>query len=252
MKRIRLSRFLLAALCAVLCFAPLPVPAAGVSGDPGGHTNRGVKYAQKKEYAKAVEEFTKAIERQPQDPKNYRNRGLTYRLLGEKKKSEADYAKAIELNPDTSKARMDRARMLLRARKPDAALKELSAVIAAQPRDGAALRLRAYIYLEQGKWKQAIADYDVAINSIAEVDVEGRTRRGFAYRNLEQYDKALEDFDKVIAVEPKNVEAYRRRVYVYRAMKQNEKAIADLQTILKLKPKDEDAQAQLKALQKKK
>ncbi|MBA3607714.1 MAG: tetratricopeptide repeat protein [Chthoniobacterales bacterium] len=89
-------------------------------------------------------------------------------------------------------------------------------------------------------------------NTIPEVDIEGRTRRGFAYRDLKKYDTALEDFDKVIEKRPKDVEAYRRRVYVYRAMKQNDKAIADLETILKLKPDDKDAQEQVKALQKKK
>ncbi|MBA3650390.1 MAG: tetratricopeptide repeat protein [Chthoniobacterales bacterium] len=141
---------------------------------------------------------------------------------------------------------------MLREKKPDEALQELDKALEAEPRNRAALRLRAYIYLQQGKWEKAIADYDVAINTIAEVDIEGRTRRGFAYRNLKQYDKALEDVDKVIEARPKDVEAYRRRVFVYRAMKQNDKAIADLQTILKLKPDDKDAQEQLKALQKKK
>lgn len=145
---------------------------------------------------------------------------------------------------------MDKARLLLSKKKPDAALKELDQVIAADPRDRDALRLRGYIYLQQKKWKKAIADYDVAINTIKEVDIDGRMRRGFAYRNLKQYDKALEDFDKVIEAQPKDVEAYRRRAFLYRAMKQKEKAIADLKTILKLKPNDEDAQAQWKALQK--
>lgn len=43
---------------------------SSISGDPGGHINRGVRYAKKKEYDKAIEEFTKAIELQPKDPKN--------------------------------------------------------------------------------------------------------------------------------------------------------------------------------------
>ena len=247
MKRLLL---LLTALCA-LVLLPLPLNAAQTAGDPGGHSNRGVKYAQKKEYAKAIEEFDKAIKLQPKDPKNYRNRGLTYRLMGEAKKSKADYAKAISLNPETATSRTEHARMLLREKKPKEALKELDQVLANDRRDRPALRLRGYIYLQQGEWKKAIADYDVAINTISAVDVEGRTRRGFAYRSLKQYDKALEDFDQVIKAEPKDADAYRRRAYVYRAMKQDDKAIADLQTILKLKPKDEDAQAQLKALQKK-
>ncbi len=94
--------------------------------------------------------------------------------MGDQKKAQADYAKAIELNPDTTKGRMDRARMFLREKKQAEALKELDEVIKANPRERAALRLRGYIYLQQGKWKKAIADYDVAINTIAEVDVEGR------------------------------------------------------------------------------
>ncbi|MEO6871576.1 MAG: tetratricopeptide repeat protein [Chthoniobacterales bacterium] len=178
MKRLRFFQLFLALFLAGLFFAPLPVRGASISGDPGGHTNRGVKYAQKKEYEKAIEEFTKAIKLQPQDPKNYRNRGLTYRLMGDAKKSKVDYAKAIELDPETTKARMDRARIALSKKKPDAALQELDQVIAANPRDRAALRLRGYIYLQQGKWEKAIADYDVAINTIAAVDVEGRTAAG--------------------------------------------------------------------------
>ena len=50
--------------------------------DPGGHTNRGVTYARHKEYEKAIAEFTKAIEAQPNDPKNYENRAMVYRLTG--------------------------------------------------------------------------------------------------------------------------------------------------------------------------
>lgn len=95
MKRLHFFHLFLALFLSGLFLAPLPAQGARISGDPGGHTNRGVMYAQKKEYDKAVEEFTKAIELQPKDPKNYRNRGLTYRLMGETKKSQADYAKAI-------------------------------------------------------------------------------------------------------------------------------------------------------------
>ncbi|MEO7723679.1 MAG: tetratricopeptide repeat protein [Chthoniobacterales bacterium] len=106
----------------------------------------------------------------------------------------------------------------MREKKPREALVELDKALASEPRNRAALRLRAYLYLQQGQREKAIADYDVAINTIAEVDIEGRTRR----------------------------------VYVDRALKQNDKATADLETILKLKPKDKDAAEQLKALQKKK
>ncbi|MBA3650389.1 MAG: tetratricopeptide repeat protein [Chthoniobacterales bacterium] len=85
MKRLNHLHLILVTLLAGIFLTPLPLQAAKISGDPGGHTNRGVKYAKKKEYEKAIEEFTKAIEKQPKDPKNYRNRALTYRLMGDAK-----------------------------------------------------------------------------------------------------------------------------------------------------------------------
>ncbi len=39
------------------------------ASDPGGHTNRGVHYARDKKYDKAIEEFSKAIDAQPNDTK---------------------------------------------------------------------------------------------------------------------------------------------------------------------------------------
>src|ERR1041384_3006440 len=74
------------------------------SADPGGHTNRGVRFARDKQYDKAVEEFTKAIELQPNDAKNYRNRAQAYRLNNQPDKAVADYSKLIELAPDDAGA----------------------------------------------------------------------------------------------------------------------------------------------------
>ena len=95
------------------------------------------------------------------------------------------------------------------------ALKELDKALELAPRDRAALRLRAYTCLQQRQWEKAIADYNVAINTVKKVDVQGRARRGFAYRNLKKYDLALEDFSKVIAAKPKDIEACRRRAYTF-------------------------------------
>ena len=176
-----------------LLTAPSTAEAArksSIAGDPGGHTNRGVKYAKKKQYDKAIEEFTKAIEKQPEDPKNYRNRALTYRLMGEVAKSKADDAKAIELSPKSVKSHTANARILIRDKKYKDAVAELDQAIELEPRNTTTLRLRAYVYLLQRKWEKAIADYTIAINSVRRVDVEGRSRRGFAYRNLKKYRPA--------------------------------------------------------------
>src|SRR3954469_4130826 len=83
--------------------APAPEPGAGNTkanpNDPGGHSAKGVEFAKKKEYDKAVEEFTQAIQAEPNDSKNYFNRATAYRGLNKFAEAFADYSKAIELAP---------------------------------------------------------------------------------------------------------------------------------------------------------
>ena len=255
MKLRRLIHFLLFAAISGLFAVPTLAPAAprsgasSIAGDPGGHTSRGLKYARKKQYDKAVAEFNQAIEAQPNDPENYRQRALSYRASGKLAEAEADYTQAIEIQ-----ARPDdytrRARIALKQNKAAAGLKDLDHAIEINPQDIAARRVRAYAYLQKKEWARSIAEYDVIIQSAKKPDLEALERRGFAYRSLQKYDLAVADFSKMIEFKPKNIEAYRRRASVYRAMKQNEQAKADLRKILKLKPDDAAAKTQLAFLEK--
>ncbi|MEP6809823.1 MAG: tetratricopeptide repeat protein [Chthoniobacterales bacterium] len=221
---------------------------SSVSGDPGGHTNRGVKYARKKEYDKAIVEFSAAIESQPQDPKNYSNRALSYELSGKLEEAKADYTKAIALRP-SSDDYTHRARVELRQKNLPAALKDLDKALEVNPKDIGTRRLRAYTNLQKRDWNKAIADYDEIIKGAKKTDVAALERRGFAYRSMKKYDLAAADFSAMIKAQPKDIEGYRRRAYVYRAMKDNEKAMADLRMILKLKPDDADAKALLASME---
>src|SRR4030081_2263288 len=105
--------------------APAP-PAQGNTKanpkDPGGHSARGVEFSKKKEYDKAVEEFTKAIEAEPGDSKNYFNRATAYRGLNKLSEAFADYSKAIELAPQDARGYIGRGEVLLQQKQQDNAL----------------------------------------------------------------------------------------------------------------------------------
>ena len=58
------------------------------------YTNRGIAYAQKSEYEKAITDFTEAIRLKPNSALAYNNRGNAYQKIGEKTKADADFAKA--------------------------------------------------------------------------------------------------------------------------------------------------------------
>jgi len=68
------------------------------------HFNRGVAYRGLKDYKKAIEDYDKAIEINPQYAKAYNNRGVAYGKLKEYKKAIEDFDKAIKINPQYAAA----------------------------------------------------------------------------------------------------------------------------------------------------
>ena len=51
--------------------------------------------------------------------------------------------------------------------------------------------------------------------------------RALCYSQMDQYDKALADFDKALAIDPNNAEVLGNRSFVYQAMGNIDKAKAD-------------------------
>ena len=62
--------------------------------------NRGYDYGELGEYEKAISDYTKVIELNPEYATAYYYRGICYRKLGEYNKTISDYTEAIELDPD--------------------------------------------------------------------------------------------------------------------------------------------------------
>ena len=91
--------------------------------------NQGLIYNNNGEYDKAMSEFTKAIELDPNFALAYGNRGWVYIKLGQYEQAVADCTKAIELDPDLALA----------------------------------YNSRGWAYIELGEYEQALADYNRAI-----------------------------------------------------------------------------------------
>jgi tetratricopeptide (TPR) repeat protein len=77
---------------------------SAAAAEVGTNTSKGISFARHQEYDKAIAEFTKAIEAQPQDLKNYANRALAYKLAGKPDESISDFAKVVELRSNDADA----------------------------------------------------------------------------------------------------------------------------------------------------
>jgi tetratricopeptide (TPR) repeat protein len=69
-------------------------------------------YFAAKNYGRAINDYTRAIEHSPRSPEGYYNRGISYEKTGKLEKALEDYTGAIEVDPQYVKAYCNRASLL--------------------------------------------------------------------------------------------------------------------------------------------
>jgi tetratricopeptide (TPR) repeat protein len=89
-----------------------------------------------------------------------------------------------------------------------------SYVIAKVPEASLAYNNRGLTYDEMGWFDKAIEDFDRAI-ALAPADHKAYTNRGMLFGKTGRFDKAIEDFKKAIVLKPSDPEAYNNLGIVY-------------------------------------
>ncbi len=126
--------------------------------------NRGIEYAKKRDYDRAIADFSKAISIRPGDARAYNSRAASfYRGKDDYHHAIADYTKAVDLDPGFSAALVNRGNVYRAIRAYDVALKDLNAAIAMNTKSNAAFYFRAQVYEALGRKDDAIADYRQAL-----------------------------------------------------------------------------------------
>ena len=100
--------------------------------------------------------------------------------------------------------------------------------------------LNAAIYNNRGsisgvkeEWNSALQDFNRAIELDPNLP-EAYLNRGLLYTTLEQWDNALQDFDRAIEIKPELDTTYIYRGYIYGLQKNFDKALTDLDRAISL------------------
>jgi tetratricopeptide (TPR) repeat protein len=102
---------------------------------------------------------------------------------------------------------------------------------------GHMLAYRAECYRLQGKWEEALGDFNAALALLPD-DTRTLTRRGTTYLVLSRYDEALADLNRAIALNEKDAWAYAIRGEAYRRMGDHlDNALDDLDHAIELDEK---------------
>ena len=159
--------------------------------------------AERNEYQAAVDDFTHALEIDPNMAVGYMNRGYVYNDMRLATKAEQDFRKALALNPQYGEAHLGLAYALLQLRRSTAALKEAEVASRLLP-DLESLHLvkaegyrqRAMLARAEGEYRKALKLNPNDPNSyVALADVQYRAHK---------YANAADTLHNALAVAPNN------------------------------------------------
>ncbi len=163
---------------------PAEAPPTEATATAEEHFNRGVTLYEQGRLDKAIGEFTKAIELDPNYAEAYRSRGFAYSKKGKDhwayaditkkpvdyanakaiyQRAIADYTKAIKLDPNDAMAYLSRGEAFFMQGKSDWAIDDYTKAIELDPNDARAYMFRSAVYAVRWETDKAIADLEKAI-----------------------------------------------------------------------------------------
>lgn len=216
------------------------------AGDTNSLGRRAQIFVEIKRYSDALADYTSLIKLEPEDTEHYEHRAKVNSLLNKPLDAIADYTALIKIDPNNSWCYKNRAEIFLKLKKYPEALADLNIGIKLRPKDAFNFIARGDVYKAMDKKLLAMADYIEANNldpkNFALTDyvrIEDLTTQ----EERDFYNaKFLERYNKAIAAEPKEISHYKERAEFYaRDAKTYSKAIEDYTKILEIEPGNENA-----------
>ncbi|MEE8573858.1 MAG: tetratricopeptide repeat protein, partial [Thermodesulfobacteriota bacterium] len=189
------------------------------------YMNRAISYIRDGETSKALNDFRRAIEINPNKPATYINRAKLRKKINDINGAISDYTRAIELDPAFSKSYAARANLYGRAGKIRKAIDDLSKAIEIDSTDPNTFYNRAFAYKELGIFDKAISDYTSTIK-LNPKDTDALYGRAGVYAVNGEPKKAIADYSKAAELEPDFAEAYYEAARIYKKLGNKEEALS--------------------------
>ena len=196
------------------------------------YNNLGMLYFNRREYAEAVPVLERGLRINPAMSSATALLGLSYFELNEDRKAEPLLERALQSNPADGNVQMSLAHVLLNLGKNQDAIRSLNEYVARNPKDQQAWYLLGKTYLQLSedalaKVNQINPDSFVAHEVAGEID-----------ESMRNYDGALVEFKKAVAMAPQQAGTHLRLGNVYWVMGKWQSAQDEFRSELKIAPTD--------------
>lgn len=123
---------------------------------------------------------------------------------------------------------------------PDLVINNCTRAVASRKLSGKNLAFAFYkrgnAYSQKGDYDRAIQDYDQAIR-LNPGHAIAFSNRGVAYARKGDYDRAIQDYNQAIRLDPKHADSFSNRGVAYRRKEDYDRAIQDYDQAIRLNPK---------------
>ncbi len=154
--------------------------------------NRAKVYIAMEKLDEAVIDLTKAISINANLKEAYNERGIVYKKQQKYQRAIEDFTKAISLDTKYVDAYNNRGNAYTGLKQYDLALNDYNTAIGINPNFATSYYNKGLIMDYKGAFKESLALYDRAITLNPNIAIM-YWKRGNAYRNVEEYEKAMED-----------------------------------------------------------
>ena len=190
---------------------------------------RGSNFIRAKEFDQAIAVLDESIRTDSTSWELYKFRGDAYANKKDYAKARADYDRAIAINPTANQALTARASLLVDQHDFSGAEHDLANAIRIAPKAAALYWQHGTLLDDLGRRKEAIAEFSKAIELATPTDpiAAFHVDRGASYSGVFDWDKAIADFSRAIALNGAAV-AYKGRGQAELLSGRPDRAIADL------------------------
>lgn len=195
---------------------------------------RGLAYIQLKKYDEAIADFTKSIATNPTNKDFYFARSEAYRDKKEFDKAIEDCKVVIKEFGDSAEAQQHIALSYIDKDDFSSALSACDKAISLSASDSYNWNLRGVCDEGLKQPEKAIADYSKSIG-LLDTYAEPLFNRGVIYLDRKDYQKALNDFDRIVKIGQAEGKHYYNRSLAYAGLGRKALADADLKKCKELK-----------------
>ena len=202
---------------------------------PIAYMHRAIVYTSMREYGKAIADYDRAIDLQPDYAPAFYNRGVMYAEMQEADMATYDFEKTVRIDPEHYNAWNYLGLIKMRLASFEDAIQLFNIALDINPVFALAINNRGYSYFNLNEMDKALLDFNKAIDLDKELTL-AYLNRGWLYANQSKFDLAISDFNMVLKLEPNNGSAFNNRGWVFYQQGKLEQARNDYERALSVDP----------------